>query len=279
MDNAEIYRLRQVTYRYPTGALALDSVNLAVRSGDRLAILGANGCGKSTLLKILDGLLFPASGAAAAFGVTLSESGLLNQQFAAAFRERVGFIFQRADVQLFCPTVWDEIAFGPLQLGMPADEVRERVEDVIDMLSLGDLRERTPYQLSGGEQKKVAIASVLSLNPDVLLLDEPTAALDPRTQRWLITLLQSLQRAGKTTVIATHDLDLLPELADRALVLGQDHTVERDADLSEILADHDLLHRANLAHHHLAPAPVGTAPVLEPAPLHGAHQHEHGAVD
>jgi cobalt/nickel transport system ATP-binding protein len=253
-----------------------------VRAGERLAVLGSNGCGKSTLLKLLDGLILASSGTVRAFGVDLTAKNLQDEKLSVQFRRRVGFIFQRSDVQLFSPTVREEIAFGPLHLGIPQAEVIQRVEDVIEMLGLEALRDRAPYQLSGGEQKKVAIASVLSVNPQALLLDEPTAALDPRTQRWLIDLLQKLHASGKTTILATHDLDLIPQLADRVIVIGQDHTIWRDGPGAEVLADHHLLHQANLAHHHLAIEPrsvdpgAGPArpPVIEPAQVHGAHDHE-----
>ena len=271
MDSEVIFRLVGVSFAYPGQTPALSGIDMELRSGERVALLGSNGSGKSTLLKLLDGLACPTQGTIDAFGTPLTEKSLQDEQFGRGFRRRVGFIFQRSDVQLFSPTVWDEIAFGPLQFGLPAEEVRQRVEDVIAMLDLHLLRDRVPFQLSGGEQKKVAIGSVLAVSPDVLLLDEPTASLDPRTQRWFLGLLNSLQAAGKTTVVATHDLDLLPALADRALVLGSDHTIQADAPVSVILSDHKLLHNANLAHHHLTSKDDGA--VLEPAQLHGAHGH------
>ncbi|HET6383490.1 MAG TPA: ABC transporter ATP-binding protein [Armatimonadota bacterium] len=261
-DSRPFLELQNVSYRYADGTLALDSLCLEVRPGERLAVLGSNGCGKSTLLKLLDGLIFPTSGVFRAFGVEMSEAALQDDQFSQAFRQKIGFIFQRSDVQLFSPTVWDEIAFGPLQLGLDAASVRVRVADVVAMLDLGRICDRAPYQLSGGEQKKVAIAATLAVNPQALLMDEPTAALDPRSQRWLLDLLQTLSRSGKTLIVTTHDLDLAPVLCDRAVVLGPDHRVERDGAIGAILADHDLLHRANLAHHH---------PIT--GQVYGAHVH------
>ena len=249
-DPTEIFRLEDVVYEYPGGAAALSGFDLRVQAGDRMALLGCNGSGKSTLLKLLDGLIVPTSGSVQAFGVDLTEQNLRDVTFSRSFRQRVGFIFQRSDVQLFSPTVWDEIAFGPLQLGLAEQEVRDRVEDVIRLLSLGALRDRAPFQLSGGEQKKVAIASVLSMNPQALLLDEPTAALDPRTQRWFMDLLGQLQAAGKTTVLATHELHLLPELAEKVVVIGPDHRVVFEGSVPDVLSNHDLLHSANLSHYH-----------------------------
>jgi cobalt/nickel transport system ATP-binding protein len=140
-----------------------------------------------------------------------------DSEFRSYFRRKVGFVFRNSDVQLFMPTVFEEIAFGPLQLDLLREDVMSRVGDVMEMMDLKRLRDRAPYTLSGGE-KKVCIASVLVNNPDVLLLDEPTAGLDPRTQLWLIELLQELGRAGKTVITATHDLDIIEQISNRAVV-------------------------------------------------------------
>ncbi len=230
--------------RYP----ALEDVSLTVHRGERVALLGANGCGKSTLLKILDGLVFPDEGSYTAFGEPVTEDTLEDEQMSEGFRSRVGFVFQNSDAQVFSPNVREEIAFGPLQLGLSREETAERVQDVLAMLGIADLADRAPFQLSGGQKKKVAIATVLVMNPDVLLFDEPTAALDPRTQHWLVDLVEQLGAAGKTIVHATHDLDLLHRIADRAVVFGEDHRLAGTGTPDEVLADHDLLLRVNLVH-------------------------------
>ncbi|HZY08453.1 MAG TPA: ABC transporter ATP-binding protein, partial [Ilumatobacteraceae bacterium] len=209
-----------MSYTYLDRFPALTDVSLRVARGEKLALLGANGCGKSTLLKILDGLLVPDRGTLTAFGEAVTEDALEDEQFNHGFRSRIGFIFQNSDAQVFSPTVREEIAFGPLNLGMPTDQIVERVDDTLTMLDIADLADRAPYQLSGGEKKRVAIASVLVMNPEVLLIDEPTAALDPRTQQWLIELIVELNAAGKTIVLATHDLETIDVLADRCLVFG-----------------------------------------------------------
>lgn len=242
--------LRGVSFRYLDRFTALDDVSLTVGRGERVALLGANGCGKSTLLKIIDGLVFPHTGRYEAFGVEVTEDSLEDEQFARAFRSRVGFVFQNSDAQVFSPTVREEIAFGPLNMGMGTDEARARVGDVLAMLDIVDLADRAPYQLSGGEKKRVAIASVLVMNPDVLLFDEPTAALDPRTQRWLLDLVVELHRSGKTIVVATHDLDALDALADRCIVFSEDHHVVADGDPGRVLEDTALLLAVNLVHEH-----------------------------
>ena len=238
--------VREVAYRYLERFPALAGVSLQVRRGEAVALLGANGCGKSTLLKLLDGLVFPDEGSYWAFGQQITEPALEDDQLAEAFRGRVGFVFQNADAQVFSPSVREEIAFGPLQLGLERDEAAARVDDVLALLGIGELAERAPYQLSGGQKKRVAIASVLAMNPDVLLFDEPTAALDPRTQDWLLDLLADLRAAGKTIVLATHDLASLPGLAERCVVLGEDHRVLADGGTAEVLDDGELLVRANL---------------------------------
>jgi cobalt/nickel transport system ATP-binding protein len=243
-----VFSCRDLRYRYLDRFPALDGVSLDVRRGEKVALLGPNGCGKSTLLKLLDGLIFPDGGTFTAFGHPVTEDNLEDEQFSAGFRSRVGFVFQNSDAQVFSPTVREEIAFGCLQIGLSVDEATARVDDVLGMLDIADLAERAPFQLSGGQKKRVAIASVLVMNPEVLLFDEPTAALDPRTQAWLIELIEELSTAGKTIVLATHDLDALDVIADRCLVFAEDHTISRAGTPAEILADRELLLRANLIH-------------------------------
>jgi cobalt/nickel transport system ATP-binding protein len=243
-----LYELSEVSYRYHASIPALDRFSLCIYPGESLTLLGANGSGKSTLLQLLDGLIFPSSGSITSFGEKLTEERLETEEFRRFFRSRVGFVFQNPDIQLFCPTVYDEVAFGPLQLGLPPGEVLKRVDDVIEMLGISSLKDRTPGQLSGGEKKKVAIASVLSLNPQVLLLDEPTNALDLRTRHWFINLICELRHAGKTIITATHELSLVGKISSRVLVLAEDHTVAADGTPAEIVANHEILHRANIVH-------------------------------
>jgi cobalt/nickel transport system ATP-binding protein len=269
-----VFRLSGVTFAYPGRPPSLQDISFEVRRGERLALLGANGSGKSTLLHLLDGLYFPSAGRVEAFGEPLTEERLERTPFGAKFRAEVGFLFQNSDAQLFCPSVDDELAFGPLQMGLPQGEVLGRVEDIIRLLGLARLRERVPAALSAGEKKRVALASLLTMNPSVLLLDEPTAGLDPRSQSEFLNLLWNLSERGVTLVTATHDLGMLPHLADRALVLGEDHRVAAEGSSRDILADTDLLLRVNLihAHRHRHGDTVHSHP-------HGheqAHDHRHG---
>jgi cobalt/nickel transport system ATP-binding protein len=259
-----ILSCRDLKFSYLERFPALEGVSLDIARGEKVALLGANGCGKSTLLKVLDGLLFPTDGTYHAFGEQVTEEHLEDEQFAMGFRSRVQFVFQNSDAQVFSPSVREEIAFGPLQLGIERDAVEARIDDVLGMLEIGDLADRAPYQLSGGQKKRVAIASVLVMNPEVILFDEPTAGLDPRTQQWLLELLVELGRAGKTIVLATHDLDLLEWVVDRCVVLSERHRIAADGTPAELLADRDLLLAANLIHEH--------------SHRHGAvvHTHPHG---
>jgi len=242
--------VRNVCYAYPGADLALRDVTLHVARGESVALLGANASGKSTLLQLLDGLLFPQAGTIRAFGEPLTEAALERPQFARDFRRRVGLLFQNTDVQLFCATVEEELAFAPLQLRLPEEEVRQRVEDVLRLLQIEHLRHRPPQTLSGGEKKRVALGGLLTAGPQVLLLDEPTTALDPRSQQWLVELLGDLRTAGLTIIAATHDLTLAPEIADRAVILSEDHTVLATGAVSDLLGNIDLLLQANLIHPH-----------------------------
>jgi cobalt/nickel transport system ATP-binding protein len=241
-----VFEVRDVSYAYLGRFPALDGVSLDVARGESVGLLGANGCGKSTLLKVLDGLLVPDAGTFRAFGAGVTEDALEDEQFNRGFRSRVGFVFQNSDAQVFSPTVREEIAFGPVTLGFPRDEVRARVDDVLALLGITALADRAPYQLSGGEKKRVAIASVLVMSPEVVLFDEPTATLDPRTQQWLVELVGDLRAAGRTIVLATHDLSTLDALVDRAVVFGEDHRVVSDGSVREVMADARLLLGANL---------------------------------
>ncbi|HEY5135395.1 MAG TPA: ABC transporter ATP-binding protein [Candidatus Nanopelagicales bacterium] len=237
-----------VSFSYLERFPALDGVSMEVRPGEKLALLGANGSGKSTLLKVLDGLVFPQSGSFTAFGQPVTEDTLEDEQMSQGFRSRVGFVFQNSDAQVFSPSVTEEIAFGPLQMGLSREETLVRIDEVLAMLDIADLADRAPFQLSGGQKKRVAIASVLVMNPEVLLFDEPTAALDPRTQEWLTGLIEELSAAGKTIVHATHDLDALERLADRCLVFSETHRIVAEGTPQDILADRDLLLDVNLIH-------------------------------
>jgi cobalt/nickel transport system ATP-binding protein len=244
-----VYQLDHVTFAY-NNQVALRDVSLNIAAGEQIAILGANGSGKSTLLRLLDGLCYAGAGVVQAFGHPLSESALADDSWAYGFRRRVGLVFQDPDVQLFSPTVWDEVIFAPLHLGLPPAEVRERAEWALALLGIEKLRERAPHRLSGGEKKKVALASILSLQPDVWLMDEPTASLDPRSQSRLLDFVGQLAAAGKTVITATHQLDIVSEIAGRAIVFCEDHRITADGPPAAVLADRARLVECNLVYEH-----------------------------
>ncbi len=255
MNTEPVFELKQASFAYDDKQLALDNINLTVYAGECLVILGANGCGKSTLLKLLDGLYFPTQGAVCAFGSPLTEQALRDDDYNFAFRRRVGLVFQDTDVQLFSPSVLDELAFAPLQLGLPRDEINRRVDSVLETLRIEKLRERAPHRLSGGEKRRVALASILTLDPEVWLLDEPTTGLDPRSQSWLVDFILGQRQTGKTVITATHDLTIAEQIATTIYVFDEDHHIAASGAPKEILADHDLLHRCNLSHYHVGQDP------------------------
>jgi cobalt/nickel transport system ATP-binding protein len=259
--DGEILRIDNVSYQYEGGIEALSEVTVAVAEGEILAIIGSNGSGKSSLLHVMNGLTFPTSGKVLFRGMEVSERSLRDCEFLRFFRGDVGYVFQDSDVQLFCPTVFDELMFGPLQLGLSEFEARSRSAEILEMLEIADLTDRPSYMLSSGEKKRVAIGAILTMNPDLLLLDEPTSGLDPRSQSYLVELMLALNQAGKTIVIATHDLSLVSELQGRVAVLSETHRLVRVGEADEVLGDKDLLLEVNLIHEHVH--------------FHGAAAHRH----
>jgi cobalt/nickel transport system ATP-binding protein len=255
------FRLTGVHQSYRSGAESLHGIDLTIREREHVALVGANGSGKSTLLKVLDGLVFPSTGTVEVFGRPLTEDALEVPEFRREFRSGVGFVFQDADVQLFCASVFDELAFGPLQLGLAESEIRTRVAETAESLRLGRLLDRAPYTLSGGEKKRVAIGSVVTMRPRVLLLDEPTNELDPRSQVWMLELLAAWKAAGRTVVLATHDLSSAEESCDRMVVLSEEHEIAADGTPEEVLEQRDLLLEVNLIHEH--------------SHRHGSQRHTH----
>ncbi len=262
-----LFDLTNVFYSYPGDILSLCGLTLSIKQGERVTIIGANGTGKSTLLTLLDALIFAKSGTFRAFGNTINERVLNDAVLQRGFRRKVGFVFQNPDVQLFCPTVKEDILFGPLQLEFDKREINYRFERVVAQMRIEHLLERSPHQLSIGEKKKISIASVLVIDPDVLLLDEPTAGLDPKTTRDIIEVLYEAHEAGKTIITATHDLHLVEEIADVVHVFGSNRSIIRSGTPYEILADRKFLQENNLVHTHVH------------RHLHSRHIHEHSAVE
>lgn len=218
-------------HSYPDGTVALRGVSFRITHGESVAIVGENGAGKSTLLLHLNGYLAPTGGEVRIGGLPLNRDTL------PAVRRAVGMVFQDPDDQLFMPTVFEDVAFGPLNLGLPAEEVEGRVAKALETVGMGGLGGRPPYKLSGGEKRAVAIATVLAMEPDILVMDEPTANLDPRSRRRLIQLLRSFSH---TKIIATHDLDMALDLCGRTLVLHEGR-IAADGPTRDILRDESIL--------------------------------------
>jgi len=264
-----LLELVDVHYAYGEHIPALSGVSFTVSAGERVAILGANGCGKTTLLRLLGGLIFPQRGSYRAFGREITEALLSRDPFGIFFRKEIGILFQNCDAQLFNPTVEDEVAFGPLQMNDPPEAVSRGVTEAMQTFGLRGLAGRPPFALSGGEKKKVALASVMVMDPQVLLLDEPTAGLDPRSSRTLVDLILEAQEQGKTVITATNDLHIVPEIATRILVFGEDRRILASGPPEEILTNRPILLSANLVHSHRH--------------AHGdlwhVHEHEHPGAD
>lgn len=231
-----LLEFRDVRFRYPDGTEALKGVSFRITHGESVGIVGANGAGKSTLLLHMNGHLLPASGDVTVGGIPLCKD--TRQQV----RRKVGLVFQNADDQLFMPTVFEDVAFGPLNLGLPPDTVRERVREALGRVNALALSDKPTHHLSGGEKSAVAIAAVIAMEPDILVMDEPAANLDPRSRRALIELLNSFEHSK---IVASHDLDLILDVCTRCLVL-REGTVVADGPAAAILSDAALLEENGL---------------------------------
>lgn len=227
---------RGLSYVYEDGTPALRDVNFRITHGEAVAIVGANGAGKSTLLMHLNGHLLPTQGE-----VRIGDTPV-TRATVAAVRRTVGFVFQDADDQLFMPTVRDDVAFGPRNQALPEAEVERRVQDALESMGVWQVRDKPPFRISGGEKKRVAIAGVLAMSPDVLVMDEPTSGLDPQARRQLLRLLAGFSH---TRIFTTHDLDMVLELCTRTIVLC-DGAVMADGPTRQVLSDDALLERCRL---------------------------------
>jgi cobalt/nickel transport system ATP-binding protein len=231
-----IVEFKNVFFRYPDGTEALKGVNFRITHGESVGVVGANGAGKSTLLQHMNGYLMPTSGTVTIGDLTLT--GKTKREF----RKKVGIVFQNPDDQLFMPTVFDDVAFGPLNLGMDEASVRERVRKALGMVNSLDLQDKPPHHLSSGQKSAVAIASVMAMEPDILAMDEPAANLDPRSRRSLISLLKTFKHSK---IIASHDLDLILDVCERCIVIGGGAVVA-DGLSAEILSNKAFLEENNL---------------------------------
>jgi len=224
-----------LSYTYPDGTRALRNVDLCIEEGESVALLGPNGAGKSTLLLHLNGVLETSD------RVHIDGLPVLRENLPEV-RRRVGLVFQDPDDQLFSPTVFDDVAFGPLNLGVPPDDIPKRVDAALEKVGMAGYGGRSPFHLSLGERKRIALATVLSMEPSLLVLDEPTSNVDPRARREIIELLRGMRL---TKIIASHDIDMVAELCDRVVVLA-DGRIVADGPVDEVLADVELLERNGL---------------------------------
>ncbi len=231
--NAPALRIENLSFRYPDGTPALHNLSFTLQSGERLALIGPNGAGKSTLLCHLNGILHTENthGTVEIFGMAVCKKNL------AEIRRRVGLVFQDPDDQLFCPTIFDDIAFGPLNMRLAHDEVHRRVEQALSNVGLDGYESRSAFHLSGGEKKRVSLATVLSMDVDILAFDEPSSNLDPKSRRGII---EWLKRSDKTLIVATHDLDFAFETTNRILLMNQGSIIE-DGPTESVLRNETLL--------------------------------------
>ena len=219
-----IINLSHINYNYEEVS-ALNDISLEIYAGELIFFTGPNGCGKSTLFKLLNGLIFPTKGEYYFDNKKIDKNTLQDNMFAKNFHKRIGYIFQNPDVQLFNATVYDEIAFGPRQMNLNEDIIHQRINELLIYLNIQHLQDRPPYHLSGGEQKKVALAAILALNPDVLMIDEPLNGLDNKTRQWFKEFLMDFIKANKTILISTHEQELLSLPHSRIIKFNDKHTI------------------------------------------------------
>jgi cobalt/nickel transport system ATP-binding protein len=234
-------QIENLSFAYPDGRRALHGVTLSIRPGEKVALVGPNGAGKSTLFLNLNGIL-QGKGSVQVGGVLLGNGHGRRGEDLRQVRARVGLVFQDPDDQLFSPTVFDDVAFGPLHMGLPPDEVRARVGRALDDVGMAGFEEQMPHHMSLGERKRVAMATVLAMNPQILVLDEPSAGLDPRARRSLIHLLHDLPQ---TMLVASHDMRLVWDLCPRTVILDAGRVVA-DGPTAELLQDAALMERHGL---------------------------------
>ncbi len=239
-----IVSLKHVSYRYPDGNTAIDGLDLDIMQGEAVAIVGPNGAGKSTLLQIIAGLIPVSEGQLSVTGRDIDRRSVDRPNDLEWLRRKLGIIFQDSDVALFNSTVWNDVVFGPLHMGLSVEEVKARGNRALERLGISHLRDRAPYRLSGGEKRKVSIASVLSIEPDILLFDEPTSDLDPRSRRLVVDLLKGMTAEGRTVIVATHDVNAVPDFATRIVVLNKH--VLATGNVRTILSNESMLNDADL---------------------------------
>lgn len=230
-----------LSFTYPDGTRALKNINIEIEKGEKVAIIGPNGAGKSTLFSHFNGLTEPTSGCVKIEGKPIS----FEKDELLKVRQKVGIVFQDPNDQLFAPTVKEDIAFGPMNLGLSYDEVEKRVEDALKMVGMENYEDKTPHHLSGGQQKRIAIAGIIAMKPELMILDEPTAGLDPGGVEKVLNILNQLNEEGMTLIISSHDIDMISKYADKIFVLYNGEIIE-SGNKNKIFSDMELLKKAHL---------------------------------
>lgn len=230
-----------LSFTYPDGTQALKNINIEIEKGEKVAIIGPNGAGKSTLFSHFNGLTEPTSGCVKIEDkpISFEKNELLK------VRQKVGIVFQDPNDQLFAPTVKEDIAFGPMNLGLSYDEVEKRVEDALKMVGMENYEDKTPHHLSGGQQKRIAIAGIIAMKPELMILDEPTAGLDPDGVEKVLNIMNQLNEEGMTLIISSHDIDMISKYADKIFVLYNGEIIE-SGNKNKIFSDMELLKKAHL---------------------------------
>ncbi len=230
-----------LSFTYPDGTQALKNINIEIEKGEKVAIIGPNGAGKSTLFSHFNGLTEPTSGCVKIEGKPIS----FEKDELLKVRQKVGIVFQDPNDQLFAPTVKEDIAFGPMNLGLSYDEVEKRVEDALKMVGMENYEDKTPHHLSGGQQKRIAIAGIIAMKPELMILDEPTAGLDPDGVEKVLNIMNQLNKEGMTLIISSHDIDMISKYADKIFVLYNGEIIE-SGNKNKIFSDMELLKKAHL---------------------------------
>lgn len=230
-----------LSFTYPDGTQALKNINIEIEKGEKVAIIGPNGAGKSTLFSHFNGLTEPTSGCVKIEDKPIS----FEKDELLKVRQKVGIVFQDPNDQLFAPTVKEDIAFGPMNLGLSYDEVEKRVEDALKMVGMENYEDKTPHHLSGGQQKRIAIAGIIAMKPELMILDEPTAGLDPDGVEKVLNIMNQLNEEGMTLIISSHDIDMINKYADKIFVLYNGEIIE-SGNKNKIFSDMELLKKAHL---------------------------------
>ncbi len=232
---------KDLSYTYHDGTQALKKVNIKIKKGEKIAIMGPNGAGKSTLFSHFNGLNEPTSGHVEIDG----EKIVFERDALLKVRQKVGIVFQDPNDQLFAPTVKEDVAFGPMNLGLDYDEVERRIQESLEMVGMSGFEDKTPHHLSGGQQKRVAIAGIIAMRPEIMILDEPTAGLDPEGVDKVLNILNNLNKEGMSIVISSHDIEMVNQFADKIFVL-YNGTIIAEGDRHQIFSDKELLKKAHL---------------------------------